>query len=373
MSRAQECAEILGIPTVDPRMLAIPLGSSGLWLRLVEAMRRMRSTTLRFGDHAPDGAELARALAVSQQELDECLDPLVRVGLLLRETDGALTSPLLVDQAERRRLAAERREAARAALERAIEVGEVPQGTTLRAMTAQMNGRKGGRPRKDGEAAGQRNMPFFGVVPSTSGNPSENPTGFSGKPSEDKPGTASGFLSSRGLTDCLPEDEQSGRQAAGRAGAETQETQRPKTQETQRGETQRAETQAQAPAELDRIGHRILALAGLPAKSWGANSRGIVAGWLSTGLSEAELVATAEEALRGRPRDVRSLGWFTPVFRQAADDRPPADPEKPVVKLSPEQERRFQAASQEWVAKVTGGDLKARRPSREAFAGEDAA
>ena len=398
MSRGQDCAEILGIPTTDPRMLAIPLGSSGLWLRMVEAMRRMRSTTLRFGEHVPDGDELARAFSISRQELDDCLHPLERVGLLVREEDGALTSPLLVDQAERRRLALERREAARAALERAIETGEVPQDTNLRSVTAQINGRKGGRPRKDAKAAGQRNMPFFGAVPSAPGNPGENPTGFSAKPSEQnptgfltnrseqKPDDAFGSAASRGLPDCSSKENQTGRQSDTRARAETRETQQARTHasktqhaETQHAETQHAETQHAethplvSPAELDRIGKRMLALARLPATSWGNNSRDIVSSWLATGLTETELVVAAEEALRRRPRDVRTLGWFTPVFRQAADDRPPADPGEPLVTLTIDQERLYQAATRDWVTKVQARDFKAKRPQRADFAAVHAA
>ncbi len=371
---SRDADEVLRLATESVHMRELPFGCSQLWVGVTMAMINARVTTLTFRGRAASVESLARVLACPADDVARCLDPLLEASLLVREPDGGLTCPLLVDQAERRRVAAERREAARTALERAIEVGEVPPGTTLRAMTAQMNGRKGGRPRKDGEPAGQRNMPFYGLVPSASGNPSENPTGFTGKPGEEKPSDVVGSSASRGLTDCLPVQDQAGRQSEGRAGEETQETQHGKTQAAKTQETQREKTQAQVPAaELDRIGRRMLALAGLPAASWGANSRSIVAGWLATGLSETELVVAAEEALRRRPRDVRSLGWFTPLFRQAADDRPAADPDQPQVTLSLEEERRYQAAAREWVDKVKAGDLKARRPTREAFSAEHAA
>ena len=125
MSRGQDNAELLALQVADPRMLAIPLVAGSLWLRMVEAMRRMGATTLRFGGYVPDEGEMARSLSVSVEELRTGLEPLVQVGLLVQEPDGALSSPLLVAQAERRRLAAERR----ATLQHAVD--EEPQPTNV--------------------------------------------------------------------------------------------------------------------------------------------------------------------------------------------------------------------------------------------------
>ncbi len=372
MSRGQENAEILGIPSTDPRMLAIPLAASSLWLRLVEAMRRMRATTLRFGDHVPDHGELARVLAVSEAELGLCLDPLVRVGLLLREEDGALTSPTLVEQAERRRMDAERRAAAVEAFEaevaRAQAAGEEPPASR-RAMTSRTNGRNGGRPRKDGSPPSQRAMPFYGVVPSAPGNPG-NPTGFVAKPEVAKPENPSGFEASRGLTDCLDSDQQSVRQSG---------THARETQETHDGETRGAETQAKpeppaAPETLDRIGRRVLAIAGLSAGSWAANSRPIAAAWLSMGLTEAQIVEEAEAAVkRAAPGSIRKIGFFNPVLREAADRRRPGATAEPEVVLTAEQEESYRRAVAGWEAALRGGDFKPKHPRRAAFSSAAAA
>lgn len=100
------------------------------------------------------------------------LPRLVLRGFMARDDAGGLFSPHLYDRLLRKEERAARKaqaEADRAQwVAEAQERGDAPQGMTPKQIASILNGRKGGRPRKNpAPAAGQKNMPFYGVVGGT--------------------------------------------------------------------------------------------------------------------------------------------------------------------------------------------------------------
>jgi hypothetical protein len=111
-----------------------------LWLDIARMMQRDRISVLRFGSEIVGAHRLAilvsRPETESETELETKITELCERGLLAREADGAISCPMLAQ-------------------------------ALTRAEINRENGRKGGRPRKDGAPPGQRSMPFVGVIGGT--------------------------------------------------------------------------------------------------------------------------------------------------------------------------------------------------------------
>jgi hypothetical protein len=101
MAKACDCAGLLEMVTRDPRLRTLPAAARMLWLELVMAMRVAGVSVLRFGADVPDTNALAMLVAMSPGEVAANIEPLVGRGLLVREADGALGSPMLAAAAAR--------------------------------------------------------------------------------------------------------------------------------------------------------------------------------------------------------------------------------------------------------------------------------
>ena len=101
MAKSCECAGLLEMVTRDPRLRTLPAAARMLWLELVMAMRAAGVSVLRFGGHVPDANEMAMLAAMPASDVAANLEAIVGRGLLVRERDGALSSPLLVASANR--------------------------------------------------------------------------------------------------------------------------------------------------------------------------------------------------------------------------------------------------------------------------------
>ncbi len=119
MGRRCDCSILLDELATNPALKTASLASRAVWLALLRAMQVGAVSVLRFGSHVPNRMELAMLVAASETETETEIAALVERGLLVREADGALASPLL-------------------------------QRIAKRSETNRINGLKGGRPRKDG-------------------------------------------------------------------------------------------------------------------------------------------------------------------------------------------------------------------------------
>ena len=139
---------------------------------MTQALRKMRSCVFACGAEILTDTDVVKITLVPEDIFARVLPRLVLRGFMARDDAGALFSPHLYDRLLRKEERAARKaqaEADRAQwLAEAQERGDAPQGMTPKQIASILNGRKGGRPRKNpAQAAGQKNMPFYGVVGGT--------------------------------------------------------------------------------------------------------------------------------------------------------------------------------------------------------------
>lgn len=157
----------------------LPADLHGVIVKLHDALKEMRSCVFRIGQDVMQDAEIALVAGMPSDVLVSTLPAIIRKGMMARDDAGALFSPHFYDKL----LRSEERAARKAQAEQdrvqwvaeAQARGDVPTGLTPKQLASMINGRKGGRPRKNGvPVAGQKNMPFYGVVGGTE-NPSKKP------------------------------------------------------------------------------------------------------------------------------------------------------------------------------------------------------
>ncbi|MCP1196214.1 hypothetical protein NKW84_10125 [Acetobacter senegalensis] len=183
----------------------LPAELHGVIVKLHDALKEMRSCVFRIGQDVMQDAEIALVAGMPSDVLVSTLPAIIRKGMMARDDAGALFSPHFYDKV----LRSEERAARKAQAEQdhaewlreaKVNGEDMPAGRTLKQWTSMQNGKKGGRPRGTGKnrasVAGQKNMPFYGVVGGT-GNPSkkpesaqvienDNPPGFSGSLEEER-------------------------------------------------------------------------------------------------------------------------------------------------------------------------------------------
>lgn len=157
----------------------LPAELHGVIVKLHDALKEMRSCVFRIGQDVMQDAEIALVAGMPSDVLVSTLPAIIRKGMMARDDTGALFSPHFYDKVLRSEERAARK--AQAEQDRAQWVveaqarGGVPTGLTPKQLASILNGRKGGRPRKNGvPVAGQKNMPFYGVVGGTE-NPNKKP------------------------------------------------------------------------------------------------------------------------------------------------------------------------------------------------------
>ncbi|MFT9063277.1 MAG: hypothetical protein ABF430_05680 [Acetobacter persici] len=151
---------------------SMPADLHGVMIKLHDALKEMRSCVFRIGLDVMHDSEIAQQVGLSSDALADTLPAIIRKGMMARDDGGALYSPHLYDRLLRKEERAARK--AQAEADRAQWVAEAqervdaPQGMTPKQIASILNGRKGGRPRKNpAPAAGQKNMPFYGLVGGT--------------------------------------------------------------------------------------------------------------------------------------------------------------------------------------------------------------
>lgn len=175
----------------------------GVFESLMEGLRDMRSCVFRCGQHVLSDAEIAQQAFLQEPALGQILPCLIERSFFARDDEGALYSTQLYERVLRKEERAAQKLQGKQArtqwVEEAEARGDSTEGLTLKQITSRMNGMKGGRPRNKKQAsAGQRNMPFYGVVggsenPSTKNKASrviaDNPTGSVGSVEEERDNT----------------------------------------------------------------------------------------------------------------------------------------------------------------------------------------
>lgn len=161
--------------TTVPERICIRLLSyeeRGVLEDMTQALRKMRSCVFACGAEILTDADVVKITLVPDDIFARVVPRLILRGFMARDDAGALFSPHLYDRLLRKEERAARKaqaEADRAQwLAEAQERGDAPQGMTPKQIASIVNGRKGGRPRKNpAPTAGQKNMPFYGVVGGT--------------------------------------------------------------------------------------------------------------------------------------------------------------------------------------------------------------
>ncbi|MBF0857621.1 hypothetical protein HKD24_00115 [Gluconobacter sp. LMG 31484] len=129
----------------------LPAEQRGVFHSLMDALKSARDVVFRVGGRALDDAQVAQLACENVEVMRRVLPELELTRFMLRDEDGALYSPHLVERQIRRA----ERAAARAAQPRRLEefkarqeAGEFAPGASVKAMTSRANAFKGGRPRK---------------------------------------------------------------------------------------------------------------------------------------------------------------------------------------------------------------------------------
>lgn len=135
----------------------LPAELRGVFHSLMDALKSAREVVFRVGGRALDDVQVAQMACENVEVLRRNLPELEVTRFILRDEDGALYSPHLVERQIRRA----ERAAARAEQQRRLEefqarqeAGEFAPGASVKAMTSRTNALRGGRPRK-GETAEQ--------------------------------------------------------------------------------------------------------------------------------------------------------------------------------------------------------------------------
>ncbi|MCP1235953.1 hypothetical protein NKW55_04950 [Gluconobacter kondonii] len=154
---------MLQIPTTFDRddvpsmafLKVLPAELRGVFHSLMDALKSARDVVFRVGGRALDDVQVAQMACENVEVLRRVLPELEFTRFILRDEDGALYSPHLVERQIRR----EERAQARAEQQRRLEefqarqeAGEFAPEAGVKAMTSRANASKGGRPRK-GEKA----------------------------------------------------------------------------------------------------------------------------------------------------------------------------------------------------------------------------
>lgn len=172
--------------TCVPERICIRLLSyeeRGVLEDMTQALRKMRSCVFACGADILTDADVVKLTLVPEDIFTRVLPRLVLRGFMARDDAGALFSPHLYDRLLRKEERAARKaqaEADRAQwVAEAQDRGDAPQSMTPRQIASIINGRKGGRPRKNpAPAVGQKNMPFYGVVGGTEKPKQKNNTSW---------------------------------------------------------------------------------------------------------------------------------------------------------------------------------------------------
>ncbi|MFT8522726.1 hypothetical protein [Gluconobacter oxydans] len=129
----------------------LPAEQRGVFHSLMDALKSARDVVFRVGGRALDDAQVAQLACENVEVMRRVLPELELTRFMLRDEDGALYSPHLVERQIRRA----ERAAARAAQPRRLEefkarqeAGEFAPDASVKAMTSRANAFKGGRPRK---------------------------------------------------------------------------------------------------------------------------------------------------------------------------------------------------------------------------------
>ncbi len=135
----------------------LPAEQRGVFHSLMDALKSARDVVFRVGSRALDDAQVAQLACEHVEVLRRVLPELELTRFMLRDDDGALYSPHLVERQIRR----EERAQARAERQRRLDefqarqdAGEFAPEASVKAMTSRANAAKGGRPRK-GETSEQ--------------------------------------------------------------------------------------------------------------------------------------------------------------------------------------------------------------------------
>ncbi|WP_317215520.1 hypothetical protein [Gluconobacter sp. GP1] len=171
----------------------LPAEQRGVFHSLMEALKAARDVVFRVGGRALDDAQVAQMACENVDVLQRVLPELEFTRFILRDEDGALYSPHLVECHIRR----EERAQARAEKQRRLEefqerqdAGQFASDASVKVMTSRANAAKGGRPRKgetaeeardrrEREAVQQREMRLLSAVSGGRVSETENQNQFS--------------------------------------------------------------------------------------------------------------------------------------------------------------------------------------------------
>lgn len=171
----------------------LPAELRGVFHSLMDALKSARDVVFRVGGRALDDVQVAQMACENVEVLRRVLPELEFTRFILRDEDGALYSPHLVERQIRR----EERAQARAERQRRLEefqarqeAGEFAPEAGVKAMTSRANASKGGRPRKgekaedayvrrQREAVEQREMRLLSSIDGGTISETENQNQFS--------------------------------------------------------------------------------------------------------------------------------------------------------------------------------------------------
>lgn len=171
----------------------LPAEQRGVFHSLMDALKSARDVVFRVGGRALDDAQVAQLACEHVEVLRRVLPELELTRFILRDDDGALYSPHLVERQIRR----EERAQARAEQQRRLDefqarqdAGEFAPEASVKVMTSRANASKGGRPRKgetseqarerrEREAVQQREMRLLSPISGGAVSETENQNQFS--------------------------------------------------------------------------------------------------------------------------------------------------------------------------------------------------
>ncbi|MFT8489414.1 MAG: hypothetical protein ABF672_02595 [Gluconobacter oxydans] len=171
----------------------LPAEQRGVFHSLIDALKSARDVMFRVGGRPLDDSQVAQLACEHVEVLRRVLPELELTRFILRDDDGALYSPHLVERQIRR----EERAQARAERQRRLDefqarqdAGEFAPEASVKVMTSRANASKGGRPRKGEkpedayarrkrEAVQQREMRLLSPISGGAVSETENQNQFS--------------------------------------------------------------------------------------------------------------------------------------------------------------------------------------------------
>jgi len=249
---ARKCASAAILETLrDPRVVTLPAAAQTLWIRVITAMQNSGISVLRFGSDIMKPSEIGLFVGIAETEIETHLGRLIERGLLRRDDDGAVICPMLA-------------------------------ASMSRAEINRINGKRGGRPRKDASPPGQSSLmlPIDGGKMKTEKTESETET--------ETEGGANGVPT----TTYLSKESES------------------KVSEEEYHQTGRA--------VLDAVGCD-------PAKSM--MTYGLVRQWLADGADREMILAVVGKIMnREKKPDITNLKYFSRAIEEAIAARVPKKP-----------------------------------------------